>query len=375
YRDATSHLPTFTINADSDPSLQARRFREWSRHAALKVDHFLNPSEPAQQVAHAFARELGLPALSAQQVTWLRNKLVMKAKLRELGFSVAASQPLEAREELIGLSERWGWPLIVKWVEGFACIDTYLVDSAASAMRLRLDSSKAWMAEQFVPLKEYECCALIHDGQVLDTYLSYFPESPLAATGGAINANISVRRRPPDFTVNMTEVVQRIVDGMQLDAGYLHMELFVSPTGDYLISEVALRCAGCEIPANHGLAYGFNIFDAIIDLHLGRKPKLEYTRDLVVGDLLLPAKPGRVSRITDLRELTALPGVIDGALRFRVGDIIPNRRASHYSSGFVHVAGNSIAQVEHRMRRVLSQFVLETTLSPAAPALTAVLGD
>lgn len=361
----TAHLPRFVLDPQADPRVEAERCLAGLGPTIRAVRRFLNPSEPGLQAAHAFARALGLPALRPEQVRWLRDKAAMKARLAAIGLPVAPSRVVHDAEEVAEFAAEYGWPVVVKPVEGFACFDTHVVRGPAELGALRWTTTHPWiparwLVEAFVPWLEFECCALLHGGRALDSYLSVFPAPPLAATDGAMNANISVREQPSWFPVDMRALIDRIAAGFELDHGYLHMELFCEPGGRYLVSEVALRLAGCEIPANHALGLGFDIFGALLDIHLGRRPALDYRRRRAVGDLLLPARPGRVTAISELDELLRLPGVIAGALRYAVGDVIPNRRASHVSAGFVHVEGDDATEVEARMQRVLDRFHLTT---------------
>jgi hypothetical protein len=75
-----------------------------------------------------------------------------------------------------------------------------------------------------------------------------------------------------DCPAGLHELTQRTVTGMGLDHGYLHMEFFVEGgeprQGEMQLGEIGLRVAGCEITANHGYAYGFDVFGR----HPGRSP-------------------------------------------------------------------------------------------------------
>jgi len=364
----TEHLPSFVVDLERPLEEEAARFRRWQAEQGLDVRHFCNPSEPRQHVSQRFARLLGLPCLSEEQVHWLRNKVAMKEKLAAIGFDVAACAPVSTREDILAFARQHGWPLVLKPQEGFACIETYKLSTPADVERLALGPAHRWMVETFIPDEEYECCALISGGKVLDTYLAYFPAPPLAATDGEMNANITYRHVPPELGVDMREVVQRIVTGMGLDHGYMHLELFIGPGGSYRMSEVGLRLAGCEIPANHGLAFGFDIFGTLIDIHLGRRPQIQYTQERCVGDLLLPIRPGLITELSPLEELLSLEGVLKGRLKVSRGDVISARRASHVSAGFVHVEGATVEEVERRMQRVLEHYRIVTVPPPVEGA-------
>ncbi|KJY25606.1 ATP-dependent carboxylate-amine ligase, partial [Streptomyces katrae] len=191
---------------------------------------------------------------------------------------------------------------------------------------------------------------------------------PLDIVDGAMNANISVGtgEGPP---VDLRALVQRVVTGMGIDHGYAHMEFFLID-GEVYAGEIGVRLAGCEIPANHGHAYGFDVFGATLAVYLGRRPDLRYGERRCAGDLLLPLPgSGTVRRITSREELLAMPGVIDAVLKVRSGDTVTARRASHNASGYAHVVGASVGEVESRMRDVLARFTIEVVAQEPSAAL------
>lgn len=154
------------------------------------------------------------------------------------------------------------------------------------------------------------------------------------AWGRLPRANISVATGE-GVPAGLHRLAQHVVTGMGLDHGYLHMEYF--DTGVY--------------------AYGFDVSGATLDVHLGRRPDLTYRMRRCAGDLLLPLPgSGRVRSITGVEELSAMPGVVEAEVPLGVGDAVRARRASHNASRYIHVVGDSVAEVEQRMRDVLTKF-------------------
>lgn len=356
---ATKHLPTFVVDTSRDTATEAGRFGAWMAARNNPVEYFCNSSEARQDIAQKFARHAGLPALSAEQVWWVRDKSAMKHKLREIGFQVAAHAVVRAPSDIVDFAADHGWPVVVKPRDGFACIGTHLVCGAKDLIELGPLDRKPMMVEAYQHGIEYELCALFRHGRVLAEFLSSMPERPLAIVDGAMNANITFREVPDDFPVRPVDVAQAVVSGLGLEDGYLHSEFFLD-RGTLTFGEVAARLAGGLIPRNHSLAFGYDVFDALLDIHVGRVPDLTPTQFRFVGDLIFPAPAGRITKITPLSELLARPEVLDGFVRFRPGDVIQPRRHSHFGSAGVHVCGNSVAQVEARMRRLLDDFEIET---------------
>ncbi|MFH8381371.1 ATP-dependent carboxylate-amine ligase [Kitasatospora sp. NPDC018058] len=363
----TDHLPAFWVRAGVPLEQQAARYRDWvTGRLPVAPTRFCNPSEPRQALAHRFAALAGLPHLTGQQVAWVRDKAEMKRRFRELGLRTAEFKLVRTAAEIEWFAATHGWPLVLKPVDSFACVDTHRLDGPQSLDGIDL-TARDWMVEQFLGGTEWEVCAVIHRGDVLDAWPSAMPCRPLDIVDGAMNANISVAtdEAPP---VDLRALLQRIVTGMGIDHGYAHMEFFLID-GRLYAGEFGLRLAGCEIPANHGHAYGFDVFGATLDVYRGIRPDLRYRQRRCAGDLLLPLPgSGRVHRITPTEELLRVPGVVQAVLKVGVGDTVSARRASHNASGYVHVVGASIEEVERRMREVLGRFTIELTPAPVEGA-------
>ncbi|WP_338930792.1 ATP-dependent carboxylate-amine ligase [Streptomyces netropsis] len=364
YLRETAHLPAFWVREGVPLEEEARRYAVWIRGLPVRPDRFCNPSEPRQAVAQRFAALVGLPHLTGRQVTWVRDKAAMKDRFRELGLRTARYARVADAAGVERFAGSCGWPLVLKPVDSFACVDTFRLTGPTSLAGIDF-GARDWMVEEYLGGTEWEVCALIHDGDVLDAWPSAMPCRPLDIVDGALNANISVatREAPP---VDLKALLQRIATGMGLDHGYVHMEFFVID-GEVYAGEVGVRLAGCEITANHGHAYGFDVFGATLDVYLGHRPALRYGERRCAGDLLLPLPgSGVVRAITPREELLRIPGVVDAVLKVGVGDSVAARRASHNASGYVHVTGISIDEVEHRMREVLDVFAID--VAPATKA-------
>jgi hypothetical protein len=368
YRDRTAHLPCFTV-ADGVPlAEEAARYRTWAEEQPVPPRYFCNPQEPLQHPAQAFAGLAGLPHLDRQQVDWVRDKPSMKDRFRELGIPCAEYRRIDTTgaiaAEVRSFAGVHGWPVILKPTDSFSSIDTFKLDGPGQLAALPPLRERSWMVEEYLTGKEYQLCALVAAGRVLDAWPSWTPAALLETVDGAMNANVTIAAGDA-LPVDVRALTQRLVDGMRLDHGYLHMELFVDPDGGYRLSEIGARLAGCEIPTNHGLSHGFDIFAAILDSYLGRVPELRYTRQRCVGDLLLPVpdRPGQVTSVTPLAELLELPGVVSGRIHLVPGTRLDPQRASHSSSGYVHVDGATVPETAARMQAVLDHFSLR--LQPA----------
>ncbi|MBN2651195.1 MAG: hypothetical protein JXR63_02345 [Spirochaetales bacterium] len=119
--------------------------------------------------------------------------------------------------------------------------------------------------------------------------------------------------------------------------------------------------AGYKIPEDHGYAYGFDPHDALLDIHIGKPVELDYTnKKKCVGDLYLPNKSGLITEITPEKELVKMEGAFKAELFTAKGEIQKSSRRGTDASGYVHVEGSTIEEVEERMHRILDMFKIET---------------
>jgi biotin carboxylase len=364
YDEATSGVPRFTVDTSAPPDVQAARFAGWCAESGFAPDHFCCMSEPLQEYWQAFARALSLPAMSADLTRALRHKPTMKRWIRTADLTATEFTVHRSMHNALAFAETVGFPLVGKPVDGWGARETTVISDNTALRRWALAHTQSgmMMLEAMVSYEEYECCALIARGAVLDRYVSMMPARPMDAAHGAINANISLAAcREHEPSSQLDAMVRRLVSHFGIDRGYLHMEFFASPTGGLVVSELAVRYPGCEIAKNHGLALGFDIAQATLDVYLGRVPDLDYGDHRCVGDLLLPYRPGTIVAITGAAEVESMDGVLEAHMP-AVGDVLPDVDAAAYNcAGWVFVEGPDPPSVERRMRAVLDSFTLETT--------------
>jgi hypothetical protein len=223
-----------------------------------------------------------------------------------------------------------------------------------------------WIAEEFIDGDEYQICAIIFEGRVCCAFTSLNPKPIIEIFDGAMNANITLspsELRPFD----VDGLMQKLADGLGYKFGYLHGEVFVRADGSYVMSEIAARMSGCEVPLNHGLAYGFDILGAIVDSYVGIEPQMAFTKSLAAGDLLLPISEGRVEKLTPISVLMEMPGVVAAKYNIKEGEYIKLARSSGVCAGYVQVIGSSSSEVRDRMQGILHRFEMSIDKAGDSP--------
>ncbi len=355
----TENSLVFDVQDRSNPRHEAERFGRWQQREGLSIRGLLNPSEPAQLFAHRFGRSLGLECLAEDVLERVRNKLVLKECLEQAGIAVAPYREVQNTRDLLDFGDQFGWPIVVKPIDGFSTINTFKLErEQAAAFDFPLPPvagiSNDWIAEQFISWREWECCALAHSGRVLQEFISYMPEPPLSIVDGAMNANITLRENEKkELGIDTRLLAQSIINAIGITTGYVHIEFFLSPSGQVLVSDVGNRLAGCEIPGNHARAYEFNIFQSLIDIHLGIEPTVPQLATRNVGDLLLPPTDVTLPSEDELREFE---GVLEVKFADAPAEQASTVRSAHASSVTLHVEGNNYREVVRRMSHIFSWF-------------------
>lgn len=359
----TQHISCFVLDKKSDIKDEAKRFLSFCSENNYTVSHFYNDSEYNQEKVQELARILNLKdALTKDQACWVRDKAAMKDKIQELGYKAMAYQKIFSVIEIINFSSKHeGFPLIIKWRYGLSAKEVYRVDCVQDIYALNLDYSKGrYIVEEFSPDLIWCTDALVQEGNVIGTFLTWLPYTNLSfAESKEKFAQITVPFRPKNIKFNERELAQGIVSGLGLKNGYLHLETFVNEKGEPIICEFAWRTPGEHMLLNHSIAYEIDVFSILIDIMIGRKVSHVSSNGFkAVGDMFLPIpiSSGIVSDITCFPDIAEIKGVINGEVIYKIGDYIESKRQYTSCSGWVQVQGDTFEQVLERMHEVYQKF-------------------
>ena len=172
YLDSTKDNYNYIIDYYNDLDKEVDKFKKWLNDNNIKLDYFLNDSEYYLEFSNRFARKLGLEALSDEQIAWVRDKVNMKEKFREIGLDTVDFTKIDSKEELKEFFINNGSKRIIfKPRRGMNSIDTYTIDSIDDIENIDLDIVPGkYMAEDFSYDHEWSIESLVQDGKVLDSY-------------------------------------------------------------------------------------------------------------------------------------------------------------------------------------------------------------
>ncbi len=365
YLELTKSVPNYVVDYYSDMNDEVLKFKNWLKDNDIKIDHFLNDSEYYLEFSNRFARNLGLYALSDDQIRWVRDKVDMKKKFREIGLDTVDFKAINSKDELKHFFVNNGSKRIIfKPRRGMNSIETYMINSLEDIDDLQINIiPEKYMVEDFCYDHEWSIESLVQNGKVLDSYVTYIPNPTIwASISNDLNCHMTVPQIPSYFKFVPKEFIQQIVSGMNLENGAMTIEVFISNDGNIKASELGWRLPGCQATLNHSYSYGIDIYNLLLDIAIHKKVNLKYQDKIVsVGDLYLPNKEGVIEQITSLEELLKMDGAIGGELFTKIGEYQKKRRVGNDASGWVQVLGENEFETLQKMQKIYDFFKIEVS--------------
>ena len=365
YLESTKSVLNYVIDYYNDIDDEVLKFKNWLKDNDIKIDYFLNDSEYYLEFSNRFARKLGLYALSDEQIRWVRDKVDMKKRFREIGLDTVDFKEINSKDELKNFFVNNGSNRIIfKPRRGMNSIETYMINSLEDIDGLQIDIIPGkYMAEDFCYDHEWSIESLVQNGKVLDSYVTYIPNPTIwASISNDLNCHMTVPKIPSYFKFVPKEFIQQIVSGMNLKDGAMTIEVFISNDGNIKASELGWRLPGCQATLNHSYSYGIDIYNLLLDIAIHKKVNLKYQDKIVsVGDLYLPNKEGIIEQITSLEELLKMDGAIGGELFAKIGEYQTKRRVGNDASGWVQVLGENEFDTLQKMQKIYDIFEIEVS--------------
>ncbi|WP_030755285.1 ATP-grasp domain-containing protein [Streptomyces sp. NRRL F-5135] len=223
------------------------------------------------------AAELGLPGPDPAAVRLLRDKYRVRNLLHEHGLSRGRALALTADPAAASdVLRETGLPAVLKDTAGTSSRNVWLVrdehqlhDALAEAAQQTLRGSL--FAEPFLAGPVYSAETLSWEGStrllgVLSRQLS--PEPRVREEAAAFPVAF-----PAPDTALLRDWVGRVLETAGHDSGFAHVEFILTAEGPELV-EINRRIGGALVGEALCRALGTNVYDAMVDTALGRRPAL-----------------------------------------------------------------------------------------------------
>jgi formate-dependent phosphoribosylglycinamide formyltransferase (GAR transformylase) len=255
--------------------------------------------EPLVEPAALLRERLGIPGLSVETARLCRDKVRMKAFLRERGVACAESAAVRGTADAHAFAERVGFPLIVKPVAGFGSLSTWRVGDRAeldSALgRLKPSEARPAAIEEFIEGHEGFFDTLVGpEGVRFEFAAHYFPACLEANRDRTVSPQIAVTNRIEQGGYeDLRALGRKVVDALGIRGSATHMEWFFGPKG-LKFSEIGARPAGERIWDMYRVAGEFDVYREWALAVLGRPAEQRPGRRYAVGSVQVrPGKDGR----------------------------------------------------------------------------------
>lgn len=206
--------------------------------------------EPGIMLAARIREALGVPGMELEHATQFRDKDVMKQVIHAAGIRAARHGRAASIKEVWDVCELVGFPAIIKPIAGAGSMDTFKVESRSELERAltRLRHVPEVNVEEFITGEEHTYDTICANGEILYRNIAYYRPNPLIARSNEwISPQTLCLRDIDEPRFDTAHALGRaVLDAMQFDTGFTHMEWFLTDGGEAVFSEIAARPPGAR---------------------------------------------------------------------------------------------------------------------------------
>lgn len=362
----------------------------------------------ASVVAASFARErFGSRATDHGMIVRCHDKRLMKAHLRNRGISIIPYvDPLEHEITVAELIGRLGLPVVVKatnlsgrqgmvlahsadqldqlWTGTRSRVRRQLVgtqaesvaeseavafgthahcdlnqnvpspnetspnESSSNQPNLYDTDTTSFLFERWVDVPEVSVESWIEQGQVQFSNITEYVDKTWV--------NLVPSRHSPAIHQKIMELNRRVLEELNIEWGMTHVEYFVDGDRIYL-GEIAWRPPGGYLMDLISLAYGFDAWDAFVNVQLGLPTQFSDRLVQAAAAVLFHPEAGLIRSISGMEAIQREPNLRQFRLLCRVGQTLaPRTRVSNAAAYAIFVAPETDAVLKsvEAARRALS---------------------
>ena len=297
-----------------------------------KPDAVIPGFEIYVDIAAMIAKHFELLHVDTSAVKALRNKWVMRNKLKDASVRVPQYWKICSERDIDQYSHDFCFPLVIKPIDQSGSVHVSKVNSL-EALKTAYQNmcAETWT----------EMAKGVGTHAIVETYISgkeYSVEGYLNQDVVVVSITEKTTTKPPYFvemrhivSANLSEqaaktiedYVRRVVKALKINCGVFHAEIKVDEVGPVLI-EIAGRLAGDRICDLIQLAKGVDLRDMMIYSHLGM-PILqsESLSQQYAGIQYFSIDHNNYKQVDGLDVLEALPGFYDFQRYYQKGQLVP----------------------------------------------------
>lgn len=236
--------------------------KEWG-----KVDRLIGYLEHLQAPVAEARSILQIHGMKADIAKNFRDKNQMKSVLQKGGLPVAKQAKIKSLEDIEKFIHEVGFPIIVKPIAGVGSKNTYRIskmEDVYTTMNSLLPSeTNPVQAEQFILGEEHTLEAVSVHGKVVWQSSTYYLPRPLEVLENPWMQYCVLlpREQMQPHVQQFASVNAKALQTLGMQTGLSHMEWFLQPNGNPIVSEVGARPPGVNIMDLIGLCHNVNLWD------------------------------------------------------------------------------------------------------------------
>lgn len=267
--------------------------------ATPAFDRIETIDEPLVDPAAALREHFDVPGLSLKTAKLCRDKVAMKAFLRDYDVPCAMSESIDSSRAAKDFAERSGYPLIAKPIDGFGSLATYRCENEEeldeAITKLKPSKNRAIAVEEFIEGHEGFFDTMCDANGIRHEFVShYYPGCLEAAMHRWISPQIAVSNRIKEGDYEeLRQMNSRIIDALKLRNCATHMEWFFGPKG-LKFGEIGARPAGEKIWDMYGIGNEMHVYREWALAIMGQPSRQKPSRKYAVGSIQIrPDRDGR----------------------------------------------------------------------------------
>lgn len=279
--------------------------------------------EPFVEHAALVREALGIPGMSVDVARSFRDKEIMKQRVEAAGIRVPHHTRVRSRDEARVAAERFGYPVILKPIDGAGSADTFRVNDAREleVALARTAHVTELSVEEFVDGEEFTFDTVCIGGRPAWTNVAQYHPRPLIARSNEwISPIVTVLRDIDQPRLRGgVEMGMAVLAAMGMQDGFTHMEWYRKSNGEVVFGEIGGRSAGGHLVDQMNFCADIDLFREWARAVCWHDFQGDITRRYNVSIIFKRAQgEGRITHITGLEHYMARYGryvVADTLLR------------------------------------------------------------